>query len=187
MTFDPDIYTITIRKETVDGETCYVGRVAEFQNVSAYEDTHEAALTTIRNVLTAIASLAKDKGQALPAPQTELDEIPSGRITLRMPRSLHAKVLKRAKHEDTSANQIINIAIAEYITGIDIAERAVEIIRDSTENNISYTKYVVQTDSQHISFTDNNTMWQGKPNVNIRPLAHSTSRSPGHRGVWKQS
>ena len=40
MNFDPDS-SITIRRENVDGDFLYVGRVAEFQNITAYEETFE--------------------------------------------------------------------------------------------------------------------------------------------------
>ena len=38
MKFDPETYLITIRKEEIDDEILYVGRVAEFPNISVYEE-----------------------------------------------------------------------------------------------------------------------------------------------------
>lgn len=43
MKFDPEAYTITIRKEEIDDEILYVGRVAEFPNISVYEEDFETA------------------------------------------------------------------------------------------------------------------------------------------------
>lgn len=160
MSFDPDLYTITIRKEIVDGEVCYVGKVAEFQNVSAYEDTYDAALTTIRDVLTTIAIIADKKKQSLPAPMANEVETPSGRITLRMPRSLHAKVLRRAEYDEVSANQVINTAITEYITGVDVASKVADVMRQATEAQIdAMTTYVTQSDSLTFSMPEPN-WWQ---------------------------
>ena len=42
-TFDPERYTITVKKEDTENGPMFVGRVLEFPDVSVYEDTrHEA-------------------------------------------------------------------------------------------------------------------------------------------------
>ena len=56
MKFDPEAYTITIRKEEIDDEILYVGRVAEFPNISVYEEDFE---TTRNLVIDAIQSQLK--------------------------------------------------------------------------------------------------------------------------------
>ena len=121
MNFDPDVYTITIRKEIVDGEVYYVGRVAEFMNVTAYEYSHDDALTIIRNSLCEIAAQAAEAGRQLPSPMAEFCSEPRGRLTLRMPRALHARLNAQALADDVSANQLVNLAISEYLTGSTIA------------------------------------------------------------------
>ncbi len=185
MKFDPDIYTITIRKEAVDGETCYVGSVAEFQNVSAYEDTYDAALATIRDVLTTIAMVAKETGQQLPVPRTETDDVPSGRITLRMPRSLHAKVIKRAEVDETSANQIINIAVAEYLSQLSTAEKATEIMRNAAEKNIA-TIHVIRR-ATYASDMAAVGHWQGKIHTKIHLPSPATTGISDYQRIWKAS
>lgn len=56
MKFDPETYLITIRKEEIDDEILYVGRVAEFPNISVYEED----FVTARNlVINAIQTLKK--------------------------------------------------------------------------------------------------------------------------------
>jgi hypothetical protein len=56
MKFDPEAYSITIRKEEIDDEILYVGRVAEFPNISVYEED----FVTARNlVIDAIQALKK--------------------------------------------------------------------------------------------------------------------------------
>jgi predicted RNase H-like HicB family nuclease len=178
MTFDPDTYTITIRKEIVDGQACYVGKVTEFQNVSAYEDTYEEALTTIRDVLTAIAKSAERKGQPLPVPQGETGENPSGRITLRMPRSLHAKVLRRAEQDETSANQVINTAIAEYTSEMDATSKIAEIIRNTIENHAPMTTYVTR-ESVMFNMAEPE-MWHGFHGTQKSSPARASNRKSGY-------
>ncbi len=56
MKFDAEAYSITIRKEEIDDEILYVGRVAEFPNISVYEEDFE---TTRNLVIDAIQTLKK--------------------------------------------------------------------------------------------------------------------------------
>lgn len=137
MKFDPDIYTITIRKEDVDGDIYYVGRVAEFLNVTAYENTYEDALAVIRSALREIASRATETGKALPRPMSECSTDPSGRMTLRMPRSLHARLNAQAQIDEMSANQLINLAVAEYLTGTAVVQMAADKITKVIDENMT--------------------------------------------------
>ncbi len=137
MSFDPDIYTITIRKEAVDGEVYYVGRVAEFSNVTAYEHSYDEALLVIRNSLCEIARRASETGRQLPTPIIECASEPSGRLTLRMPKSLHARLNAQAQIDEMSSNQLVNLAITEYLTGTDIAHVVTAKITDALDTGIS--------------------------------------------------
>lgn len=123
MKFDPEAYTITIRKEKIDGEYCYVGRVAEFPNISAIEDTHTDAYQIILDAINTLKSIADAKSLKLPPPNpVPIDEF-SGRITLRLPKSIHAKISENAEIENVSVNQYINIAIATYLGETDGVSR----------------------------------------------------------------
>lgn len=79
MNFDPDLYTIMIRKERIDGEDYFVGRVAEFPNVSAFENTQQECLSVIRTALVSIAERAHQLGNKLPEPLQSPVEEASGR------------------------------------------------------------------------------------------------------------
>ena len=136
MKFDPDIYTITIRKEDVDGDIYYVGRVAEFLNVTAYEDSYEEALAVVRDALCEIASRAAETGKELPRPISECASEPSGRMTLRMPRSLHARLNAQAQSDEMSANQLVNLAVTEYLTGSGVVQIAAEKIVSVIDENM---------------------------------------------------
>lgn len=61
------------------------------------------------NLMAALPSLIQDwldQGIAVPEPQVE-EELPSGRVLLRMPRSLHARVGSEAQNEGVSLNSYI--------------------------------------------------------------------------------
>lgn len=115
MDFNADNYTITIKRTLIDDEVQYVGRVAEFQNIVAYEDTHEDALALLRDAICTLKTIADEKKQPFPQPINFQDTEYSGRVTLRIPKSLHAKLDHLAKAEEVSLNQLMVTGLATYV------------------------------------------------------------------------
>ncbi|MCP5246866.1 MAG: hypothetical protein H6937_13310 [Burkholderiales bacterium] len=68
MKFDPEAYTITIRKEEIDDEILYVGRVAEFPNISVYEEDFETARNLIIDAIQTLKKIADQNKTELPQP-----------------------------------------------------------------------------------------------------------------------
>jgi hypothetical protein len=68
MKFDPEAYTITIRKEEIDDEILYVGRVAEFPNISVYEEDFETARNLIIDAIRTLKKIADQNQTELPPP-----------------------------------------------------------------------------------------------------------------------
>lgn len=119
MTFDPESYTISIRKENHDGEMFYVGRVAEFPNISSFEDNFEEARTLVIDAIQTLKKIADETQADFPVPYPVPSEEFSGRVTLRLPKTLHAKVSRKAAQEETSVNQFLVTAIATYVGEVD--------------------------------------------------------------------
>ena len=119
MKFDPEAYTITIRKEEIDGDILYVGRVAEFPNISAFEETFESTRTLVIDAIQTLKQIADKTQSEFPLPYPALEDEFSGRVTLRIPKSLHAKVSRIATQEDVSVNQYLVTAIATYVGEVD--------------------------------------------------------------------
>ncbi len=112
--FDPEEYTISVRKERIDGDLFYVARVGEFPNLAAFEETPEEARAVILDAISALQEVAAEKSEELPAPSSMEQEAFSGRFTLRLPKSLHAKMYRLAEREGVSLNQLFVTAIAGY-------------------------------------------------------------------------
>lgn len=114
MTFDAEAYTITIRKETIDGEKLYVGKVAELPDVMAYEDSYEEAHNVLLEAISALKETANDNKRSFPTPFVTEEEY-SGRVTLRVTKSLHKLASLMADREGVSLNQFLNTIIAEAV------------------------------------------------------------------------
>lgn len=119
MKFDPEAYTISIRKEEHYGEVLYVGRVTEFPNISSFEETFEEARSLIIDSINTLKKIADETQVEFPIPYPAPSDEFSGRVTLRLPKSLHAKVSKFAEQDDVSVNQYLVTAIASYVGETD--------------------------------------------------------------------
>ncbi len=76
----------------------------------------------------------------LPVPEPAEEE-PSGRVSLRMPSSLHAQLAKKASRQGVSLNLLLNTILAEYVGGgargalqnlLDAATAATDELREAT-------------------------------------------------------
>jgi|Deesub1362B_J571_1020462.scaffolds.fasta_scaffold16753_3 antitoxin HicB len=59
--------------------------------------------------------VALEEGEPIPEPLPVVDEAYSGRFTVRIPRSLHRKLVEMAKREGVSLNQLVNTTLAEAV------------------------------------------------------------------------
>ncbi|MGB7815848.1 MAG: toxin-antitoxin system HicB family antitoxin [Methylotenera sp.] len=114
MNFDPEAYTLTIRKELIDNELIYVGKVAELPDVVAFEDTYEEAHQILLDTISSLQEIADEQNRTFPAPFETEDEY-SGRVTLRFTKSLHKSASLMAEREGVSLNQFLNTIVAEAV------------------------------------------------------------------------
>ena len=104
--FDASLYNISVRKGNFDGEVFYEAKVKELPDVAEYADSHEEAYLLAIDTIETTAEMFNEQGRVMPLPMVENEEF-SGRVTLRMPKSMHAAVSRWAEDEDISLNQLI--------------------------------------------------------------------------------
>ncbi len=109
--FDPERYSVLIKKELVDGEWMFVARVRELPDVVVYEPTHEAAHRGVLDVIADLHDLALEQGSPFPEPEAPAEF--SGRVTLRMPKWLHRDLSMAAEREAVSINQYMVTVLAK--------------------------------------------------------------------------
>lgn len=153
MKFDPEAYTITIRKEEDDGEILYVGRVAEFPNISAFTETYEAAHALVLDSIQTLKKISDEAKVEFPHPYPAPSDEFSGRATLRLPKSLHAKISRIAAQEGISVNQCLVTAVAYYAGETNGVSRVVSeainllgnVVNSAVTNAIASTAGVWRT------------------------------------------
>lgn len=112
---DASKYNITVRKDWFDGELCFEARVAELPDVAEYADSFEEAYALAIDTLEVTAEIFASQGKPMPEPTIPADDF-SGRVTLRLSKSLHRALAKAADDEGVSLNQHLT-NVLNYFSG----------------------------------------------------------------------
>jgi predicted RNase H-like HicB family nuclease len=117
---------------TPDEETgTYTAEIREFPGCVAQGDSPEEAYRNLEAAAESWIEVALEVGQAIPEPAQE--ESYSGRVALRLPKSLHRRAAQAAERDGTSLNQFLVAAVAEQLgagrIGALIAERSEQRVR----------------------------------------------------------
>lgn len=92
----------------------YTATIGEFPGCLAEGETAEEAVANVREAAIDWMEAAQRQGQTIPEP-TAVSNTYSGKIALRLPRSLHRKAVEIASAEGTSLNQFLVATVAEKI------------------------------------------------------------------------
>jgi len=125
MKIDPHAYNINIRRDTFEGEVLFEARVKELPDVAEYGETYAEAYDLAVDTIETAAEAYAEQGRAFPAAQVPADDY-SGRVTLRLPRSLHRAASVAAEAEGVSLNQHL-VNVLSYFSGFAAARQADEV------------------------------------------------------------
>jgi predicted HicB family RNase H-like nuclease len=121
---DPHAFGIEIRHRVIDGETVFEARVRELPDLAEYADTADEAYELAVDAVSTTAAVLAEHGKPMPPPLEPVDEW-SGRVTLRVPKSLHRALAEAAEAEGCSLNQHM-VNVLSYFTGYAHAEHAAD-------------------------------------------------------------
>jgi antitoxin HicB len=106
---------LPILEEEGGGYTACIPRLGRFSAVGD-GDTPEAAYADLRAALPSLITNWLAQGIALPEPGEDVPVLSySGKLALRVPKSLHAQVAARARREGVSINQFIATTLAQEV------------------------------------------------------------------------
>lgn len=111
----------------------YTVTVQEFPGCIAEGDTAEEALANFDRAADSWVHVSLMNGQEIREP-IDFGGC-SGKIALRIPRSLHQNVAELAELEGSSINQVLTAAIAAYVRGDTLMKRMPNVIRDTLTVN----------------------------------------------------
>lgn len=116
MNVDLAAYNINIRRVSIDGEDLFEARVKELPDVIAYSETADDAYAMAMDAVEATAEHFNELGKSMPVPSVPVDDY-SGRVTLRLPKSLHQVVAETAESEGISLNQHL-VGVISWCSGV---------------------------------------------------------------------
>lgn len=103
------------RELVADEDGRFLAVVPELQGCFADGDTPEEALAALDAVLHDWLEIALEDGRELPEPRRLDQSEPSGRFSVRVPRSLHHRLVRSAEREGSSVNQLVNVLLAREL------------------------------------------------------------------------
>jgi antitoxin HicB len=106
-------YHITLVQDGEDGGGKWIAAAEELPDCTSRGDTAEEAIGGLKEAMATWISAALKEGRDIPEPRTEASH--SGRLLLRMPRTLHAALTKAAERENVSLNQFITDSLASAV------------------------------------------------------------------------
>ena len=119
---NPHDYGITIRRIIEEEGVCFEARIRELPDLAEYADTFEEAYALAIDAIVTTAEALSEQGRSMPVPEQESNDY-SGRITLRLPRSLHRELAWSARQEGVSLNQLLATVLSLY-TGSQVSRSA---------------------------------------------------------------
>ena len=112
--------------------------ILEFSGCIALGDTVEAALAMLEDVAWGWLEAALDKGRAIPEPMENIEF--SGKLVLRLPKSLHKKASRAAERDGISLNQFIVSSLAEQV-----GTRSVPISAESVSQIVVMPEFFISS------------------------------------------
>lgn len=165
---NPNDYTITVKRVSLDGEFVYRATIRELPHLVEYADSHEEAYALAHDAIQTLYEAAKQEGREFPAPSRDEVEF-SGRVTLRIPKGLHRQLSEQADAEGVSFNHFLatvlafaaarstayfgSFAIATQIAQSNYQSPLIKILADEKSRKKTRTFGAVLVSREHEEFT----------------------------------
>lgn len=117
---NPGNYNISIRRVLVDDEELFEARIRELPDATEYADTMEEAYELALDTIETTAEIFAEQGRPFPEPASIVEDY-SGRVTLRVPKSLHRSLALAAEDEAISLNQYL-VSLLAFHAGTSFSE-----------------------------------------------------------------
>jgi hypothetical protein len=135
---DPSQYRITIQGIVDEGEHFLKATVGELPDVAVFGHDYSSVVEETLEVVRRLHAVAVEKGRAFPTPLA-VDDRYSGRITLRVPKSLHAQIADCAMSDGISLNTWVVGVLSEKVGEHHAATQAKDILVTAAQSSLAVT------------------------------------------------
>ena len=119
-------YTLRLKKDE-DGDI--VARIEELKGCIAHGSTEIEALERLKEVQQVWIESCLESGDPIPEPEIEQD-LPSGKWVQRVPRTLHQKLIRLARREEVSLNQLVTSILSAGVEKKDAQESGQHLLSE---------------------------------------------------------
>lgn len=113
----------------------YTAEILEFPGCITQGRTADEAVNNLNEAAKSWVEASLEDGREIPSPASNYDH--SGKVALRMPRSLHRHAAQMAERNSTSLNQYVVAAVAEQVGASELYNRLVEKIEESIQRSFA--------------------------------------------------
>ena len=106
-------YTVEVQHDQSGGRAGWFARVVELPGCMTQADAFDELETMVQDAMQAWITTALDVG--LPVPEPDATETHSGRLTVRLPRSLHKEVAAAAVRDGVSLDTFVAAALGRSL------------------------------------------------------------------------
>lgn len=152
-------YTIRL---TPDEEGGYVATIQELSGCIAEGDSPEEAVANITRAADSWIDAAHHLGQKIPEPICLSDY--SGKIALRVPRSIHKQAAELSLLEGVSTNQLLLTAISNYLGGKEVFDKMATSLSDKISQFLSFC--LLPTNTSLVTDVVTNSIYTANANAN---------------------
>ena len=117
-------YAVRVYREP-DGSG-FTAEIPDLPGCITCADTLDEVWALIEDAKRGWLELALADGDPILEPAPPLEDQPSGKFTVRVPRSLHRKLSEEARREGVSLNQFVTVALAETV-GVRQAQTGTQV------------------------------------------------------------
>lgn len=103
----------------------YIATAPDLSGSSAFGETESEALNELDDAIAGWIAAAKEVGNPIPPP-SNFDKQPSGKLLVRMPRSLHRELAASADREGVSLNQYVVFLLSKGSASLSSTLRRVQ-------------------------------------------------------------
>lgn len=140
---DVDLYPYSVSFHSYeDGVQEYEVVFSDFPYVVGGGKTVNEAVEEARGNLRAVFLSMEKDGESIPSPSTTSDDLPSGKVTVRMTKTLHLALIKRSEKEGMSLNSVIVDAISAYVYRPTFSYDSIGLIQIPPFDSVQFLKEV---------------------------------------------
>ena len=100
----------SVRLDWSADDAAYVATSPEFPGLTGVDEDAETALAELREAMEMAIDVLNEDGEPLPVPRELVEH--SGQFRLRVPKSLHATLVRQANEEGVSLNSYVSMLLA---------------------------------------------------------------------------